>query len=65
MKIRDSSIKIEHLSTSSLVKITYASKEEKTQGGELEDVIHELYLEYDGFRDLKEAIKLTNNLNIS
>ena len=60
-KINEGTVEIEHLSTASVIKITFTHQEQKSQQGETEGVITELWLEYAEFSDLKKAVNRTDN----
>ena len=50
------SVKIKHHSTSSTIEVIILSMEEKTQGGEKEEIKQSIFLDYTEFEDLANAI---------
>jgi len=59
--IKHNTVEIEHISCASVIKITFTHQEEKTQGGEMEDVVTEVWFDYTEFSDLKKAVNLTDD----
>lgn len=49
-------VKIKHHSTSSTIEIIINSKQEKSQGGEMEEIKQSVYLDYNEFEDLTAAV---------
>ena len=60
-KIKENTVEIEHFSSASVIKITFTHQEEKTQGGEMEDIVTEQWFNYEEFSDLKRAVNLTDD----
>lgn len=60
-KINEGTVKIEHFSTSSTIKITFTHQEQKNQQGDTEEIVTEQWFDYSQFSDLKKAVNLTDN----
>jgi len=54
-------VKIEHLSTASVIKITFTHTEQKNQQGDMEEIITEKWFDYKEFSDLKKAVNLADS----
>ena len=52
-------IKLIHHSTASLIKIIITGEVQESQGGEYKKVEEDIWLEYDQFKNLVEAINVT------
>lgn len=61
VKVESGSVEIEHLSTSSLIKIIITEQEEYEQG-KFKEVKKEVWLDYYTWYDLQEAINKTQRL---
>lgn len=60
-KIKENTVEIEHFSTAGLIKITFTHQQQKTQQGEMEEIVTEQWFEYAQFSDLKKAVNLTDD----
>jgi hypothetical protein len=60
-KIKEDTVKIEHFSSSSLIKVTFTHEFITNGNGDLETSITDKWFEYGEFSDLKKAVNKTDD----